>query len=67
MPHREVGTRGCMCSGINKWSARGQHKRCVCLEGFLCGGTKEWLMRFRECPDAEGFPTSIICEFTSSP
>lgn len=56
-----------MCSGNNKQSARGQHKRCVCLQGFLCGGTKERLMRFRECPDAEGFPTSIICEFTSSP
>lgn len=34
---------------------------------FFVGGTKEWLMRFRECPDPEGFPTSMICEFTSSP
>lgn len=44
----------------------GKHKKCVCSGGFLWGA-REWLMRFRESPDPEGFFIWVISEFTSPP
>lgn len=61
-PHGEVATRGCTCSGNSKWSAWVSTKGVFVWGVFFVGGrgTQEWLMRFRECPDPEGFPTYMI-------